>query len=177
MTAQNIDSLNEDKIDDVFDRIYTKVLNLLSGAIKSQSEIDTKLDKYLNKEKISSKSKKHLKDIVLERLRSLGHYDDEMFTKQFLENMSFSSKPRSKREIKNKLYSKGVDIKIIEKYLSGVDPKKETFAAKKYLDKTIKKFKTPLSFQDKNKIINRMLSKGYDFQIIKPLVDSFDSVK
>jgi regulatory protein len=174
-------SINEhsisDEVKESLERVYLKVINLLSGASKSQKEIERKLTQYLYKEKLESKEKEDIKESIITRLKELKHYDDKKFTKEFVENLMLSSKPRSKKEISRKLFSKGVDIKIIESVLLGIGSSQEKKAATRYFEKAIKKYKTPLSFKDKNKLIKQILSKGYDFQIAKSLVDSIDSVK
>ena len=166
-----------EEMTDILERVYFKVLNLLAGSSRSQKEIKTKLDKYLFKEKISSIDKNSIKKVIIERLRDHGYYDDKKFTIDFIDNMLLSSKPRSKKQIKNKLYSKGVDPEIIEKYISKFDDSRETESAKTYLRKISKRYTFPLSFKDKNKLIKQLLSRGFDYQIAKTLVDSIDSVK
>jgi regulatory protein len=177
MSITNNDLIAFDSISKEFERVYAKTLNLLSGYAKSQNEIDTKLDLYLSKESLTKEQTDLIKTKIIELLVEQGLYDDNKFVKSFIDSMILSSKPRSKKNIANKLYSKGVDKNIIDHYLSAISGDDETQAIEKIIEKRLRKYHLPLSYKDKMDLIKYLLSKGYDYELSKSTVDSLNGVK
>jgi SOS response regulatory protein OraA/RecX len=96
MAKTKIEDPITEELKESLERVYFKVLNLLAGSIKSEREIERKIEQYLKKEKLETEDHWDVKYAVIKRLKELGHYDDNKFTKEFLDNILLSSRPRSR---------------------------------------------------------------------------------
>ena len=130
-----------------FDTQKTKVLKYILYKKRTENEIRTKFSKEIDEELLND---------IIDYLKEAKYIDDyeyiEKMVRQYmiLKNMSV-------KEIEYKLYSKGIDKKIIEQY---IDKNKEALneyekeSAKNIINKKI-------SSKDKEEIKLYLLRKGY----------------
>ena len=130
-----------------FDKLKTKVLKYILYKKRTENEIRTKFSKEIDEELLND---------IIDYLKEAKYIDDyeyiEKMVRQYmiLKNMSV-------KEIEYKLYSKGIDKKIIEQY---IDKNKEALneyekeSAKNIINKKI-------SSKNKEEIKLYLLRKGY----------------
>ena len=147
MPLQNIAENNLDlEYIKEYDRQKTKVFKYITYKKRTEQEVRTKF---------KSEIKPEMLDDIIEYLKEEHYLDDEEFiVKQVREYINL--KTLSIKEIKFKLYSKGIDKRLIEKY---VDEHKEEL--QEYEKKCIEKIKNRRKGQDEQKIRQYLYSKGY----------------
>lgn len=168
------DYLNEVFEFEIFNKLYDGSLRKIGRRPHSQREIERYIsDKlYKNKKKWfkNTKYEDNYKEIssrlqldVISKLEKEGLLNDEEFVKWWIESRS-RSRPRGWIALKSELYSKGVDEKTIKKYELG--DSKERELAKKYYRKITKSKNL-----SREKIISRMQSRGFSWDIISSLLE------
>ncbi len=130
-----------------FDTQKTKVLKYILYKKRTENEIRTKFSKEIDEELLND---------IIDYLKEAKYIDDyeyiEKMVRQYmiLKNMSV-------KEIEYKLYSKGIDKKIIEQY---IDKNRE--ALNEYEKKSAKNIvNKKISSKDKEEIKLYLLRKGY----------------
>lgn len=129
---------------------YLKIKNYLIKYPKTIKEVKNKYKDVLK-----------LEDII-ERLKEEHLLDDYRYAKSYLENLMY--KNESKLVIKYKLKEKGIDEEIINELLALYVVDKDK------LKQTILKYKDSKN-GDLNKTISHFLRKGYDYNLIKELLN------
>lgn len=156
----------------VFEDQVGKLLNsaqrFLSYRPRSSKEIRLNLKRKLEKGEFVEPDK--ILDEVIKKLTKSGLADDEEFTRWWIEQRQ-KFKPRGERLLRGELHAKGVPREIIDEHLQAyVTPQKEIdrVAAKKAL--SYKKL-PPQEFR--NKLGQYLARRGYDWDEIKTVVDSY----
>lgn len=129
---------------------YLKIKNYLIKYPKTIKEVKNKYKDVLNIEQI------------IEKLKEEHLLDDYRYAKSYLENLMH--KNESKLVIKYKLKEKGIDEEIINELLALYVVDKDK------LKQTILKYKDSKN-GDLNKTISHFLRKGYDYNLIKELLN------
>lgn len=98
------------------------------------------------------------------------YIDDDNFTKWFLE-MRLSSGKHGINKIKNQLIEKGINKKLIDKYINSNDQKgKQVDQIKKLVEKFNNQIKEEDKYKKKQKIISRLLSRGFLYEDVKKVI-------
>lgn len=139
-TTSNIEKLKE------FDAQKTKVFKYIMYKKRTEQEV---------RKKFKGQIEEKMLDEIIEYLKEAKYLDDyEFIEKQVREYMNL--KTLSIKEIKYKLISKGLDRKLIEKY---IDSNYEELD--EYEKECIEKIKTKKSDQTEEEIRQYLYRKGY----------------
>ena len=139
-TTSNIEKLKE------FDAQKTKILKYIMYKKRTEQEV---------RKKFKGQIEEQMLDEIIEYLKEAKYLDDyEFIEKQVREYMNL--KTLSIKEIKYKLLSKGLDRKLIEKY---IDSNYEELD--EYEKECIEKIKTKKSDQTEEEIRQYLYRKGY----------------
>lgn len=139
-TTSNIEKLKE------FDAQKTKVFKYIMYKKRTEQEV---------RKKFKGQIEEQMLDEIIEYLKEAKYLDDyEFIEKQVREYMNL--KTLSIKEIKYKLISKGLDRKIIEKYIDNNYEELEEFEKK-----CIEKIKAKKSDQTEEEIRQYLYRKGY----------------
>lgn len=130
-----------------FDEQKTKVLKYITYKKRTEQEIRNKFKGQIQEEMLEE---------IIEYFKEAKYIDDyEFIEKQVNEYMNL--KTMSIKEIKYKLYSKGLDRKLVEQY---IDKNYETL--KEYEEKCIEKIKNKKSgMMEEQEIEQYLYRKGY----------------
>lgn len=140
-----------------------KALSLLSSRSYSKKNL---------KKKLCEKQSEEIAEKAIERMEELGLVNDESYCRDFA-NYLFSVKKFGKKRIVSELNEKGIDKFIIEDVLEEIDFSQDFERA---LSIALKKYRT-YSEKDKNKIYSFLLRCGYDYSIIKEVLDNMFDAK
>lgn len=168
-----------------FNRVKSKLYNLLSFKQRSRYEILQHAKKYIIAEKaLSSESEKTLTEFVT-IMEDMGFIDDQKYAAQYVQEKLNSPKPTSKFKIRQFLYKKQIAKSIVEVALNKISDEDQLKNA--ILD-TTKKLRTLQNSNRsdnshnqariiKSKLIKYLINKGYDFRIANSAVDRVHDVK
>ena len=140
-----------------FDKSKTKVMNYIMYKKRTEYEVRNKFSKTLEE---------NLLDDIIEYVKEAGYLSDTEYIKravsefQALNNMS-------RKEIKYKLYSKGIENGLIEDYFSEKTDELYEYELKSAKNIFIKKQCT----MDEEEIKNYLRKKGYREDIIKEAIE------
>ena len=149
-----------------FEEAFEISLNFLSYKLRTEKEIVNKLK--------SKNFDNQIIEEVIERMKKLDLIDDFNYAKVFI-NDKINLTNYSKKRIINDLYLKGIDKKIYENYLNEhLDFDFELEKAEQIVSTKINLWKQKYQgYLLKNKIINFLLQKGFDYNISKIVSDKF----
>ena len=130
-----------------FDKEKTKVFKYITYKKRTEQEVRTKFRGQIDEEMLED---------IIEYLKEAKYLDDyEYIERQVREYIIL--KTMSIKEIKYKLYTKGIDKKLIEKYIE-----KHNEELKEYEDKCIEKIKNKkASTMEEQEIEQYLYRKGY----------------
>lgn len=112
-------------------------------------------------------------DLLVERLRKKGMVDDLGFARSWVEARR-RSKQKGKTALKAELYQKGIDREIIEEVISEQSTAEgEEELAKQALEKKMRAWKNLEPREKKQKAIEFLMRKGFEYEIIRPVVEKF----
>lgn len=161
--------LFETEVGKLMDRIY----GLLGKRARSQKEISDYLKAVSFKRKI--KNQGELSNLVIEsvidRLKKKGLLSDYEFAKAWIESRSKKIGPL---RLKQELFQKGIDREIIDEVISrqGAMSNEEDIAIQQ-LEKKINAWRNLSKLEFRKKAIEYLLRRGFDYQIIKKLVEKY----
>jgi len=121
------------------------------------------------RDKLSEKSyKSEIIDAAIERLRELKYIDDEDFAKLWIkERMS----QKGKIVLRQELLKKGIDKKLIEDMLEGINTDSELQAAKELVDKK-RGFQRDFEREEAYKKIGGfLLRRGFNYDTVKKIIE------
>ncbi len=136
-----------------FDNAKTKVLKYVLYKKRTEKEI---------RQKFSSSMESETLDDIIENLKQNGYIDDESYIKKAV-NEFMALKTLSNREIRNKLYEKGINSDIIDTYFANNEEILEQYEIN-CAKKIILKKQTQL---EKDEIEIFLRKKGYQSECIK----------
>jgi len=157
------EKINEIKDYDEFNYGKKVAYDYLGYSQRSEKELRLKL----KQKKISSANLEK----VIQFFMSHKFLNDEGYAVSFIRN-EIMKKPSGKRLIYKKMIQKGIDKEIIEKVLAEEYPD-ESECALNLLEKYSRKFKKEIPLKQKQKAYNHLLSRGFDFDVSKKIVDEF----
>lgn len=137
-----------------FDKLKTKVLKYIVYKKRTEKEVRTKFS--------SSDVNQDMLEDVIEELKANNYINDNNYIERAM-NEFIAINTLSLKEIKNKLYAKGISNDIIEKYFSDNEETLEEYEQKCARKIAIKK-KSQMDIQD---IEAFMYRKGYSRESIK----------
>ncbi len=145
--------------------------------IINKAEFQKTLDKLLRFAYFRPRSQKEIRDWLrrmkvpdvmhgdlFSRLMYFELIDDEKFAKIWIENRN-EFRPKSKRILKQELQIKGIDREIIENTLAEIDIDENKIALN-----MLKKKK----YTDEKKMIGYLVRNGFDFEIAKKAIKSYN---
>ena len=107
------------------------------------------------------------KDYILMKLMEDNFLNEERFARTYVRSKFYHNK-WGKRKIINGLKQHRIHPNLIEKSLEEISPDEYIRLIQSLIEKKKNEFSTKNNFQKKQKIINYMLQKGFDYEDIKP---------
>lgn len=158
--------LNEEKIGNIvkkaeFQKTLDKLLRFVTLRPRSEKEIKD----YFKRKKVHESIHKDL----FKRLNHLDLVNDKKFSEWWVEQRN-SFKPRSKRVLTGELRLKGIDKDLIDETLANTKID-ELKIAKKELEKKDYKWKNLNPHKKKQKKIEFLLRKGFDWKVIEKVLE------
>jgi regulatory protein len=151
-------------------KLMEKALRFLSFRPRSEREIRNHLK---SKPPHSSFFIHHSPDEVinnvLDRLERLGYVDDFKFSQWWVEQRQ-THKPSGQRLIRNELYQKGIDKKIIDQVLPD-DEESEIERALKAAEKKLRSYEKLDRWKFKQKMGQYLARRGFEWEVIKETID------
>lgn len=109
---------------------------------------------------------------TIEKLIEFKFIDDTKFSELFIRNRQL--KGRSKKMISYELKIKGINREIIEESLEFSQNDLKT--AKEYIEKRLHQFERFTSEEKSRKIISRLRSRGYNWDVIKEILKEINII-
>ena len=138
-----------------FDENKQKVMAYILYKKRTESEV---------KNKFRNSIEENMLEDIIEYVKEAGYIDDKEYVKKLF-NEYMNLKSMSIREIKKKVYEKGIYVDYIEDYISENREALEEYelkSARKIMDK--KK-----AFSDEKKVKTYLLNRGFDPDILSKL--------
>ncbi len=146
-----------------FDKLKTKVLKYILYKKRTEKEVF---------QKFSSSTNENLLEDVIQHLKEVGYINDKDYIKRAV-NEFIAINTLSIKEIKNKLYTKGISGDIIDTYFSENENKLEQYqlnCAKKIILKKQNQI-------EKEEIEQFLYRKGYSLECIKAAFKELNNEK
>ena len=140
-----------------FDKAKTKVMNYIMYKKRTEYEVRNKFSKTLEE---------NLLDDIIEYVKEAGYLSDTEYIKRAISEFQALNN-MSRKEIKYKLYSKGIENGLIEDYFSEKTDELYYYELKSAKNIFIKKQST----MDEDEIKNYLRKKGYREDIIKKAIE------
>ena len=141
-----------------FDKAKTKVMNYIMYKKRTEYEV---------KNKFSKKLEENLLDDIIEYIKEAGYLSDLEYIKRAISEFQALNN-LSRKEIKYKLYSKGIENNLIEDYFSENSEELYDYELKSAKNIFIKKQRA----MDEDEIKNYLRKKGYREDIIKQVLEN-----
>lgn len=155
-------------------KLMERLYRLSSDRMHSEKEIKDYLKRLSFKRKV--KAQDEISDIVIsktiEKAKKKGITDDEQFARSWMESRSKKYGPQ---KIKQELFQKGIDRKIIDEVIGSwlmVHGKPDI--ATEILEKKIKLWKNLKPFEVRKKAYEYLLRRGFDYEVIKKIIEKID---
>lgn len=139
-----------------FDKAKTKVMNYIMYKKRTEYEVRNKFSKTLEE---------NLLNDIIEYVKEAGYLSDAQYIERAISEYKALSN-LSRREIKYKLYSKGISNNLIEDYFSEHQEELYEYELKSAKNIFIKKKNT----MDEEEIKNYLRKKGYTEEILKEII-------
>ncbi len=143
---------------------FNKALKYISYKNRSLKEVHD----YLVKNNYSDEQIKE----TIEKLIEYKFVDDEKFSEIFIRNRQL--KGRSKKMISYELRQKGINKETLEQSLS--DAQNDFKTAKEYIEKRLHQMKNLEPEKRTQRIINRLKSRGYNWDTIKKVLNYIETI-
>ena len=141
-----------------FDKAKTKVMNYIMYKKRTEYEVRNKFNKTLEE---------NLLNDIIEYVKEAGYLSDKQYIKRAIDEFKVLNN-LSRKEIKYKLYSKGIENSLIEDYFSEAREELYEYELKSAKNIVIKKQNT----MDEEEIMNYLRKKGYREDIIKQAIEN-----
>ena len=162
MTANFIQKVEQEM---QLERNYQLALNYLSYQMRTMKEVQ----QYLTQREVPVEMQR----VIMQKLQAQHFVDDLNYAKQYVA-MQKRTQDQGPMQIKNKLLQKGVDLNFIEEALQDFDDESLYHNALAVARKTQKKYHNKTIKEAKNKITQRLLTKGYPLSLAKQVVDELE---
>ena len=136
-----------------YDKQKTKVLKYIMYKKRTEQEI---------KQKFFSSIDEYMLEDIIEELKQKQYINDDNYIQRAVNEMMVLQK-LSKKELKYKLMSKGLDANKIETYFSKIQEELDEYELDSAKKIVIKK----LSLMEEEEVIQFLLKKGYEMDSIK----------
>lgn len=167
--------MDKTKLDEIYEKVYFKMLNFISYRVRSEKEITDKLDKYLSKYHYPIDEIESIRSNTLSKLEEAGYFSDLDFALTYIRGLLTSKKPVSNMKIFQFLLKKGISKEIINRAMENLPPEFLLQNAIKDGEKKVKSFKN-LDKSDKyalrRKLSEYLYRKGYPSSVIHSVIDS-----
>ena len=140
-----------------FDKAKTKVMNYIMYKKRTEYEVKNKFSKTLEE---------NLLDDIIEYVKEAGYLSDKEYIKRAVSEFKALNN-MSRKEIKYKLYSKGIENGLIEDYFSEAKEELYDYELKSAKNIFIKK----QNIMDEDEIKNYLRKKGYREDIIREAIE------
>ena len=110
---------------------------------------------------------------VVERLKELGYINDEKYCEDFISSR-LNTKAVSKRKLREQLYTHGIDKETIENAIANVPDETELENAKAVAQRFMEQFEELDEKQKTQRIIKRLMSRGYSYSVIRQSIDELN---
>ena len=140
-----------------FDKAKTKVMNYIMYKKRTEYEVRNKFSKTLEE---------NLLDDIIEYVKDAGYLSDTEYIKRAVSEFQALSN-MSRKEIKYKLYSKGIENGLIEDYFSEKTDELYEYELKSAKNIFIKK----QNAMNEDEIKNYLRKKGYREETIKKAIE------
>lgn len=164
--------MDKTNIDEIYEKVYFKMLNFISYRIRSEKEITDRLEKYLSKYHWSENDIESIRSNTLSKLEDSGYLNDSEFTSTYVRSLMLSRKPVSKMKIFQFLLKKGISKDIINNAMSNLPSDFLLQNAIRDGEKKIKTFKNLDKYVAKRKLSDYLYRKGYPSDVIHSAIDS-----
>jgi regulatory protein len=160
ITQNEIEKLIEK---DQASKAFEKAIRFLGYRIRTEKEVRDKLSQKEFDQKVIDK--------ILKKLKKMNYINDQKFIEDWVKDR-ISIKPTGKKLLKFELRQKGIDEIKTQKQLDKlVNEKSELSMAQKALSKAEKQYKNLVKKEAKQKIISYLARRGFDWTLIKKLLD------
>lgn len=139
-----------------FDKAKTKVMNYIMYKKRTEYEVKNKFSKMLEE---------NLLDDIIEYVKEAGYLSDTAYIDRAVSEFKTLNN-LSRKEVKYKLYSKGIENSLIEDYFSENSEELYEYELKSAKNIVIKKQTT----MDEEEIKNYLRKKGYREDIIEKAI-------
>ena len=142
-----------------FDNAKTQVMKYILYKKRTESEVRTKFCHTIEE---------NMLDDIVEYVKEAGYINDKEYIKKLV-NEYMSLKSMSIREIKNKLYDKGIYADEIEDYIC-----ENREMLEEYELNSAKKLAQKKKGVDEQKVKNYLYSKGFDIDVVGKILKNTD---
>ena len=140
------------------DKIYERLLNLLSIRPRSEWEILS----YMQRKKVDPE----IQSSLTKKLKDKNYINDEDFARRWVENRRLL-KPTSKRKLFSELKVKRVPEEIIQKVLEQDDTDEQ-----QVLKELIERKRRQTKYQDRDKLMQFLARQGFSYGDIKEALEN-----
>ena len=172
LTEEDLVRLKESSL---FSKLLNSALNFLSFRPRSKKEVSrnlaAKVYKILGKKDADLASK--LESRVISKNEEFGYLNDEEFASSWVEQRTGGKKPRGRALIKRELFSKGVSRETIEDALSELKRDYSTGRLIPLISKKGNLLKNKPVLEQRRKLYDFLLRRGFDFEGVKSAVDEY----
>jgi regulatory protein len=167
--------MDKTKLDEIYEKVYFKMLNFISYRIRSEKEITDRLEKYLSKYHYLKDEVEDIRSNTLSKLEESGYLDDSEFASFYIRSLISSKKPVSKIKIFQFLLKKGISKDNIN---NAIEELPSDFLLQNAIRDGEKKLRISKSMSKSDKyVLRRKLSdylyrKGYPSDVIHSAIDS-----
>lgn len=154
--------LNEIIKQNKFYELYHEVIKFFKTKMRSEKEIYQKFNKKYANEEIA---------LIVEKLRKDGYLNDKVYISAYI-NDSINLKLVGPDKIKNDLVSLGFDNDLVVENLETISEFVWVEKVKRYAEKMIKNNKKLSATALKQKIVNDLIIKGFNREIINNYLDT-----
>ena len=163
------------KKEEVYSKVYVKVLNFLSFSPRSRKEVLERIEKYLLKINFPSREKEEIREDIISNLKKDGYLkesNDKDFSILYIEGLKKSGKPFNSLRIFQFLSKKGISKDLINKIVKDLDEDSIYESVLKDAQKKLRILKDGDVYSKKRKLMNYLYRKGYPYNVVKSVVDT-----
>lgn len=160
----------------LYSKLLGSALNFLSFRPRSKKEVERNLDQKIykmleNKDLFFSKK---IKDQVISKIESLGFVNDTDFARWWVEQRSRAGKgARGPILIKRELLAKGISREITDQVLADHKPIVSAEVIFKLLGKKDRNLKGEIPQKRRQKLLEHLLRRGYEFEAARAAVAGY----
>lgn len=168
------DRLDELKGGVVFSKALNRVLNFLSFRPRSKKEVlnylRTKVLKDRKDRNIVEASNEEISNKVIKKLEAWGYLNDEEFARWLVEQRRSAKNPKGPLALKQELFQKGVGREIVAQVVRKSSASSDYEIVLKLLEKKDKKFRSLPIGARRQKLLQSLISRGFDYAAAQALV-------